>query len=953
MNIVVVGLLLLSLITLVAAPVSAEGEEIYPTDETGSRRSEFLQHHLIYFDVFDGDETEYRVRLRDENEDIVHQRSIETDDDGNYVSSDHDVFLNHDGVGEYYLELHDPGAGETLYSHDLVVYEDQDFTQESSIHTYDEDWEEKNNFAESEWIYFEGRIRDQYGHLPEEYIPEVNIYVEIEDEDRRPITRGRVDEDGKVTGEFRAWHLEGPGDYTLMMYDAADEVEFATHTFTIIGIGIDIEDEYTQGQEMEIRIESNVGQAVDITIEDDTGEDIEDAGWTDQEFENDLWVEEYTIPDDVPDGTYYVVVYSTEGEELDRENFELKKYSLEATAEKDAYLPGDTVGVRYTVERLLDGSKAKNLDTVEYRIIYEDKEGDTNIEDSEEIPYDAHFEFDIPDDVEVPSRLGIDLWANGTEDNHPNHQQMSIDVGELNAIVRTDEEEYLQGQTMYVVTETYVSGPEAVSSVEDAQVTVDLKREGEFIEGYQSTARTDDSGEVVIPIHLSADISPGYYAVNVTAEKLDMVAYPSEEEIEIKEDIKNLNILLDREKDSYSPGENVNISYVVTKGGNSVEANVRYEVVRGFHSPWYQETRQVYEKKYATDGTIEFDVPQNFNQDKELYLRVSAKLDQETTGHTWMEIPVFENELILNGDQNEYEGGETIGFEYELTRDDQTTSEIYKVIEEPDDQSDIIEMNEASDNQFDFQVPTHPAATYEVRLEVITADGVYLEESIELRRVSRLQLEISIETDSSYTTDVHEPGDEIEIRYKIRAVGDANIPEKITLRYFFMATGQGERIQTDTPEGTFTVEIPEVSDGNYFLSVIREGTQPQPRVYSQGMEVISVEEDPSALSLRIFGGLSLLGLLGIIILLIILGLGYYSLSSYSAGIGSPKVSDLSKKEEGEEIKESSLEPDEGSEKVSPAEEMHAWKGPEEKERGEPGEVEGPEDSDQIEPDEDI
>ncbi len=454
-------------------------------------------------------------------------------------------------------------------------------------------------------------------------------------------------------------------------------------------------------------------------------------------------------------------------------------------------------------------------------------------------------------------------------------------------------------------------------------------------------AQTDDSGQVVIPIHLSSDISIGVYHVNVSAEKNDFVNYPNEKEIQITDEIKTLNVLLDRDKESYSPGEEVNVSYVVTKEGDLVNANVRYQVFRGEHD-------KIYEMSYATDGNIKFTVPADFNQDHSLYLMVYAKLDQETTGSEEMEIPVHELQLLLNADQTEYAGGESIEFEYELIGSDQTTSEVYKVI---DDQDDIIDMNETVDGQFEFQVPAHPAETYTVRLEVVTEGGAHVEESIELRRISRIQLEISIETDSSYTSDVYEPGDEIEVRYKLRPLGDAKMPEKITLWYSFLGMGQEERIQTSSNEGTFTVEIPEeISGGTYFLQVLSHDAN------QANIEPVRVEEDPSILSLRVLGSLSLLGLLGIILLFMILGLGYYTLSSRDkgAGISCLKLSNLFKKKKGEQKeKDAHLEPTEKSEeKVSPAEEAHGWKGPEKKETETIDQVDDTEDSDQIEPDED-
>lgn len=924
LNMVVIALLVVSLFSAVAISVSTRQDgEIYPTDDEGNRRDEFLVDHNINFDVFADAETEYRVRLMDEADEVQDQMFITTDENGNFISSDHPFrFLQHDGVGNYYLELYHTGEEVVVTTRDIIVYEEQDFTEGSAVRTTDAEGNDKNYFDESDWVYFEARIRDQYGHPPEEESPfphRVNVYVQSEHEEEEFIGQYNVDEDGNVRGEFRAWQLAGLGDYTLNVYDDESEELYASHRFTIVGINIVIDDQYTQGQEMEIRIESNYEDQIDITIEDEDEEPLEDAVWEGQEFENELWIEEYIIPEDVPDGTYYVVVYSSDGDRLEDEAFELKKYSLDAATDKGAYIPRETVEVHYTVEELIDGSEASNLD-VEYRITYYDEDFNERVE-KEQIPYDGHFEFEVPEDILVASSLIIELWANGTAQEHTTYWWSTINVGELAVSFETDDDEYLPGQTIYVTAETSVFD----SKIEDAEVTVMLKHEGEIVGGYESSGRTDDSGRVVIPIHLSETISDGSYHVNVTAEKHDMIDHAVEREILIKEEIKRLDVILDREKHSYSPGERVEVSYTVTQQGEVVDANVRYEVFKGY--PWLIE--KVYEKGYASGGTIVFNVPENFNQEDNLYIRVDAKIDQETTGSSLMDIPVFELDLLLNADQNEYVGGETINFDYEVIGTNVTRSETYKVLDRHDD---IIEMGEPEEGEFTFEVPEVPTSMYEVRLEVVSTDGTLVEESLELRKAARYQLEISIETSSRYTTGVYEPGEEIEIRYKLRPVGDAKLPEKISLNYFFQATNQTGRIQTDSPEGTFTVEVPEVSDGTYFLHVESYGG-------TFNTEPVEVEEDPSALSLRVVRGLSLFGLIGIILLLLLIG-AVYLLSTGYFNSSKKGLSGMFKNKKKKKKEEETQEPPSQKEDISAAEKAHGWKGPEES---------GATEEDQIEP----
>lgn len=932
---VVIALLVFSLFSIVAVPAHAQEDVmVISTDEEDNTRDEFFETLDIYFRIHDGPETDYRVRLIEEEDDeIVHQVYVRTDEDGNFISADHQVYLEHDGAGEYYIRVDEvEGEGEGTY--EILVYDEQDFTVESTVHTYDSSEREQadrtTTFADTDDIYFTVRVRDQHGHPPElDWIPVEFITVQVEKEGEVILEdEYLMGDDGNVEDDFGGWDLVGPGDYEIVVV-GRDEEEYVRHTFTIMEMDIDIDDEYTQGQVMVIRIESDYDDYIDIIVEDDEQEpmDEENASWEYQVLENRLWVNETVICEDASDGTYYVRVRSSDDDELlGEESFELKKYSLDASTDKDAYLPQDTVKLHYMVERLIDGSRAEDM-RVECRLQYFDEEWEHEVENHYPT-YDGYFEFEVPSDIQLDSYLEIDLWVNSTDQEHSTHWgRNDVFISDLDATFWTDSDEYLPGQKVYVTAETFVQWTNV--PVEDASVTVDLMREGESVgEGQHETSlETDDNGEVVIPIHLPGEIDPGYYHVNVTAERYDMIAYPPEEEIEIKEEIKRLDVLLDRDEHSYSPGETVEVEYTVTKQGEVVDSNVRYEVIKG--TP--QNIQKVYEKGYADGDVIEFTVPENFNQDQDLYVLVDAKVDQETTGEADMGIPVTELEVLLNADKSEYSGGETINFEYEVIGREAEYTEMYKII---DVHGDIIEMDEPEDGEFYFEVPEAPSSEYEVLLEV-SSEGLMVEESIELHRADRYQLEIGIETSSSYTTGVYEPGDEIEISYRVRAVGQENIPDKITLNYYIFATGETGEIQTSSPTGTFTLDVPDVTDGTYHLQVTAEFGE-GPVLGVQNIEPIEVEEDPSIWSYRIFGSLSLRGLIGIILLLVLLAVGFNKVSQKE----KPRsvLSDLFRKREKEsEEDETKIEEEE---ERSPAEEAHGWEGPEEV---------GYEDEDQIEP----
>ncbi len=892
LNAILVLILVASTLTIMfTGEVAAQSGDIISTDADGNTRNEFLMDHNIYFEIWGDSDTEYRIRLY-EDDDIIDQVHRTTDEDGFYASYDDGTWFDNPGVGEYHLQL--AVDGEPVDTRDIIVYEEQDFTENSNVITTEDDYEtEKNYFFEGEPVYFRAMIRDQYDHIPETQ-PPISLLLEKEGED---INFGHWTsyEDGDFWGAI--FNIDGEyGNYTLRVMDAAEEEEYARTTFTLITMDISLSpdvDVYTQNQEIEIHIDSNFHDPIDVAITNSTEAPyrrMEGAHWTNQELENDYWMREYQIPLDEEDGTYYVVVNRSEDDEiLGWYEFDVRKFVLDVETEKDVYLPGEEVKAFYTVTNLLDGSEYTDVD-VEWRFEYEGDEGETKSLEGEGV--DGRFEFVMPEDAEINVDSQLQVWANDTQERYEDHELIWLFVGDLNLDLTVDQDEYLIGQTLYVTLET---------SVPNIDVDIEVEHEGDIVD--EMSIVTDGSGHYTLTID-SSGLDPGAYVVRGNATWNELWD-TDEDGFELIDEIKRLSVHLetDRGVNPYYPGDQGTVSYRVTLRGRTIhDANVRYRL--------YSDHR-VLDKGFAYDGNISFQVPSDYNPDSEgdLEMDVEAVLDLETMGSNTIRIRISNGDIMLNPSQWEYQANENISFEYEFVGIDQTEVDSleYRIEEQITFWDyEVIEYGTPEEGYFEFTIPEIPADSYDIHLEAVTHGGARISTDETISLVSGFYLRMEILTESDYTSEVYEPGQEITISYELVSRDGSPLPE--TVRVVYGIGGYPESMgsfRTNETEGTFTFTVPEtVKDGGYPLFVM-VGEH-------ESIEIIDVESDPSWGYGRIagsFGYQELIMTLLIVIALIIGGMGLHT-----AKQGQPKKPEPSTgTEEPEQFEETDTDEEETSE----------------------------------------
>ncbi len=804
-------------------------------------------------------------------EDDVHSSVFPvTDGDGYFEGEfDWDLWWMPDAPepGNYLIEVvydYEGGFEEQVIATTAVEVYEQGFTQNSHLMTTESDYETpKDFFTEGETIYYRLELIDQHGKSPAENTM-VQMYIEFEGEEQE-IHMRNVGTDGILEDWFQTPAEEG--NYELLAYDhpTGDNV-YATDSFTVISMDISIYPTrplYTQGQTIEIRIESNYPDDIDVGITNSTTapyRHMSGALWEEQTFTNNMWTAEYIIPIDEADGEYSIVVNrSADGQIINWMSFNIKRYALEAGTDKAVYLPGEYVDVHYRVTNYLDGSEATGVD-VEWMVRYLDEDFEINSFDG--TAEDGFFRFQLPDDARVYQSFGIWIWANDTAEGYEDELFFMRDVGHVEVELSTDRYTYLQGQNVYIDIRTYARTGWTRSATGPIEVELSLFRDGEEVSGFTSTIITDEFGRYSHYITLPTNIEPGLYHIRGNAtwdEQWDV----SEREFEVVDETQRLIVHLERDKgnNSYYPGENVNVSYWITRADRIVtDANVRYRV-------YSQEG--TYEYGFATGGSIIFQVPEDFNPNLDLSLEVIATLDQEIEGTKTITIPVSLGRILLNPSEWHYRAGDNISFEYELVGITEGEVDLveYEILNR---YYDVIARGTPVDNTFDFTVPERPSSFYNVRVSIVTTGGYRLRQTETIRKIEGFRVELSIETPSDYTTNVYRPGDEVTIRYKLVAEDGEVLPDYVVVSYGIgdAFDAYGEFSTTET-EGTFTLELPEKEDGVLTLFVSVNG--------NYDTQTIEVENEPSWMNRRVMGGLGVFNLLVVVFLIIALLMGILAL----------------------------------------------------------------------------
>jgi hypothetical protein len=512
-----------------------------------------------------------------------------------------------------------------------------------------------------------------------------------------------------------------------------------------------------------------------------------------------------------PDGDYTAYVgpedwYETQGMPFmsyDWAWFRIQMYTITMETGTDAYLPGDTVDVFYSVNAINDGSLITeaaypgfDVDDAEWGVWSED--GETSEGPTPVLDPSGSFSFQISHTgynctYGSERRAWAYLWGNS-----PGYDFL---VDGLAIEVETDRLEYQLGSIVTVNIHTFING--TTTAQPDVNVGIDvLKGAGmpwSMVPGYGGLFSSDADGAVQYMFQLGdADFEDDQaYTVLVNASM-----YLLQEQVSVIFHIVrgpgNISVDMEFDKHAYASGDTV--SMMVTAEvplGHGTDFTYVYSV--------YSES-VIYAKETSDSKFFLFDLPFTFVG--MMTFRVDVwNLDNDYGYASEMKIVEY-GVLLVNVDQDEYAAGDTLTVEYELISYQMTSPTYYYIITDFNGQN--FEEGAPTGGSFEFTVPSDPSSLY-IFSVYANDDGVVISGSDSAMLESIFELTISLGK-SNYTAD-----EVASVHYELNSQGSAVLPSSFELHYTIYMYPSNS-LATTNRQGNVLYHIPsEIPNGSYMF----------------------------------------------------------------------------------------------------------------------------------------
>jgi len=621
----------------------------------------------------------------------------------------------------------------------------------------------------------------------------------------------RTNMNGVDTDTYYHWigmGEEDKGTYEMKVY-TLDWVEIGSAIFLVIDLSIEMvphKSVYAQGDEVEILVRTTLDQAYMVTFSDSNHVTVSSLYWNVPAGTN-LWGRDLVMPN-INDGTYYIDVFLG-SLLLDSRAFELKKFTIEARLNQDAFLPGQTATFYW---RAIDNHGGGPIDisgTTELDFINTVFNTETNAL-SGLSGSAGEFQFAIPINAHSGNSANIDVEASDPS-GHSDTTDVDLFIGWLDVAIGTDRGYYRPGESVLFSFFSHVDGTS--SSVPEVELNAHLEHDGANVETGWSLY-TDTGGIATYMYQLSGSLDDGVYRIVVDAVfgQNRAVTARSTAEFTVSSD-PILALILYQPKDIYAPGESVSISYRVLRDGLvTTDAEVSFEARLGSTS-WGAGGTIAF--GFGSLGFITFDLP----QDLEGTLLVHAmaltsdgyQAYAELGGSGWGTslTTVTNAQVLLFSTKSVYMPGENITWVFNLLGD--TVMAASYIITDPD--GVVLAEGVPVGGSFSYLLPFEYARSVTATLFVTGADRVY--SAIDMAPVYEgFFLEYKIKKHS------YSPGDQMSINYTIVKIGHGPGAVNGYLIQIMISGEYSETVWVSEETGTLYFQLPEViKDGKHIFSV--------------------------------------------------------------------------------------------------------------------------------------
>jgi hypothetical protein len=718
-------------------------------------------------------------------------------------------------------------------------------------------------FNSNDWVYFSIYVEDQYGNP---FNNDGQVFTEIEHNsdinsewwwDEYTDSEAYIDESYWPDGDFDFDELYGS--YFINVTNEIDE-SIGNATFIVVDVDIDIipdKTQYVQGDKITLIVDTSIDDTIDVRILDPEGIDLIGANWTNQPIVNSQWTKEYTFDANLPDGNYEIQILK-DGNIMETQTINLRKFNLKIWTDNGAYLPGETMKVFYTITNNKDGSGVTDA-TLQWIFEFYDidaSQWDLKRDTISTPGAQGSFSISIPKSAYKSFDGDLWAWANDTLD-HSSEKFRHVEIGGISASVNTENDEYLAGDFATVDISAGVNG----GDLRYGNVAFEITKDGEEITAYtKNNLKTDIRGDLSYVFVLQSGAEEGIYTVNINVTKdgtdewdtaQDTFEVVSEREMSIEMSFDNKYSTGTRPQ--YYSGDTVTVTYTIYKGDSIVTGlNCEYSTSYG---------NNIIKVGTTSSGQFSFDIPSDF--EGTISVAVECTDSQGTKVHESDSISVLGTGILLNPSSNQYSPGDTIKIQYRVVGTDVPNSLFY--IEIWDNHGNIIKReNVASgDGTYKFTVPEgDPPDNYYVGAVMTDANGVIItENSVTLTKLKGFLVTFTLDKNT------YRPGETATLHYKVISLDGSDIPEKFTLSYNFYGMPANLK-EVSKSEGDLKLKVPEdMPDGEGFIYV--GSTLPSSTMASQQADI---RESPNPLAEKV-GDMSLFEILLLILVIIALIFG--------------------------------------------------------------------------------
>lgn len=833
-------------------------------------------YYYIYAteDGFPLQQKDIDISILDPSGTEVHTNSIITDQDGNaqgvWVGTGIPSNLNYTIYANY--------TGNNLATTIFKIYDPIPSNADVSTYANNNRYNGGNpayyfssTVTSTDWIYFSIFIQDQFGNLfHEEYNPdEIHYWIYHNEQEDNPES-SFTNEEGYIDDSYRPFPtFQNEARFGIYRINVTreDGTPIGNTTFEVVDVDIEVtpfKAQYVQGDDITITVDASITGTIDIRIVDPDGVVVPTANWTDQNLVNGQWTVTYTLLSTLPDGNYEIQVIKS-GNLMETKGFSIQKFALAVLTDSGAYLPGETITVYYTITNNRDGSDVTDA-SLEWIFQYYDLDGASYkiIRDgpSPTGPFGS-FQVSIP--TSVYSFIDPDLWvwANDTG-GHSDTKHLPINIGSISASLYLGDDGdndyvYLAGDFIVVNVEAFVFDTYPLRS---GDVKLNVTKEGVQLSAYTKTGlMTDEQGRLMYIFSLQGNTETGIYTIGINVSKEDTREWDTASTNFEVVDHRDLSVDLGFDKPQYYSGDTVTVTYTALRG-EVIEENVNCEY-RIYYLDSDLHAHYIAAGTTST-GQFTFTIPSDLVG--ELYVNVEVT-DSDGIGAQRTEtLDISRADILLTPDKNQYRPGDIISVGYALVGNPVPNAAYYYEIE--DDHDNVVKRGSISvlGEPFTFTVPdANVPDSYTISGYVTDGSGeTVAENSVTIIKLSGFMIAFTLDKPT------YRPGEKATLNYEIMSLDDSEVPDMFTLYYGFYG-GQQRSLQTSKASGKLTVVVPDDAadgvGGFYIFSSEELG-------FAGAQQQANIRAEPNPLAEPVFGDITLLGLILVVLVIISLIFGF-------------------------------------------------------------------------------